>query len=537
MNVPDSPRRSPPSANAWRWVAALILLGGWALRIHALGAKSLWYDELRQVEVAQHPFSEMSNLLIVHAARPLDYVITHFWLAGVGPVDSAPGRAEFWLRFPAALWGLLAVAALLPLARRWLRPVAGRWHAAPAHLAMALLACALLAVDYSQELRPYSLYLLLTVLSFYAFDRAWAARQDRARVWLAAGLLAVAGTLTHFFFAFAVAAQGLFVGAAFALAALRGRRRWGDLLGFGLGAVASMAALFIAARPDHIVLFMRQFFGALAGAPAGGLVSDQGVVVQISEAVNADFFFKGLLPFYGGGGGWALVPFIGLALLGLVVLMRRSPARAGLGALWLLLASALIIIYLQYRQQFFALRYVLLALPIYILFITTGLTWLADWLARRVNGRAGAALLVAGACGLAALQLGQVFHDYGVPKDDWRRVGAFLTANVHPDDTLGAPDVQAFIRFYAPHQPAAIVDSSARGPHEEALANGERFWFVWSDYTLAPVDETRAWVLSLPSVTLQLDPRIKLIFVHPGLTQAQMLAEAQTFIIPPPSLP
>ena len=35
-----------------RALPLLILLAAWALRVHALGAKSLWYDELRQVEVA-----------------------------------------------------------------------------------------------------------------------------------------------------------------------------------------------------------------------------------------------------------------------------------------------------------------------------------------------------------------------------------------------------------------------------------------------------------------------------------------------------
>jgi uncharacterized membrane protein len=513
----------------------LSLLGGWELRLHALGAKSLWYDELRQVEVAQHPLHQIPELLIEHAARPLDYLVTHVWLAGLGPVDASLSRAEFWLRFPAAVWGLLAVAAFLPLARRWLRPLAGRRPAA-AHLALALLAGAPLAVDYSQELRPYALYLLLTVLSFYAFDRAWSGQR---RGWLLAGTILTLGTLTHFFFAMLVAAQALFVALAVAHTVLRRRpaRPWRPLLGFGLGAALSLAALFVAARPAHIVLFAEQFFRALAGLPTAGLVSDTGVVVPVSQTVNLSFLLNGLLPLFGGGAGWALVPFVGLALLGLVSLARRDPARAALAALWLLLAPALVIVYLQYRQQFFALRYILFALPIYLLLIAAGLAALAEWASRRLGPRAGTALLVCGWLLLGGLQLRAVARDYAVPKDDWRRVGAFLTANVRPGDTLGAPDVQAFIRFYAPQQPAAIVDSIARGPHEEALANGERFWFVWSDYTLVPIDATRDWVTGLPSVTLQLDPRIKLIFVHPGRTHAQMLAEAETFIIPPPSLP
>ncbi len=522
----------------------LILLAGWALRLHALGAKSLWYDELRQIEVAERPFSHMGDLLIAHAARPLDYVITHVWLAGIAPVDAAPGRAEFWLRYPAAVWGLLAVAAFLPLARRWLRPLAGRLTQPAALAATALLAVALLAVQYSQELRPYALYLLITILDFYAFDRAWKSgrpRADfRARAWLLVAICAVLGALTHFFFTMLIAAQAVFVALAFLMEGVRAHHwRWPDLLGFGLGALAGLAALFVAARPEHLVLFAEQFLGALAGAPAaGGLVgADTGAVLPLGNALTADFFLVGVLPFFGGGGGWALLPYLALAALGLAAQAKVHRAHAGFGALWLLLAPALVIIYLQYRQQFFALRYILFALPIYLLLIVSGLVVVAAWVARQLHARAGLLTLGIVTAALGLLQLRAVLADYAVPKDDWRRVGAFLTANVRPGDTLGAPDVQAFIRFYAPHQAATVVDANDRGPHEEALANGERFWFVWSDYTLLPIPDTRAWISSLPSVTLQLDPRIKVIYVHPGRTQAEMLAEAESFIVPPPSLP
>jgi hypothetical protein len=110
---------------------------------------------------------------------------------------------------------------------------------------------------------------------------------------------------------------------------------------------------------------------------------------------------------------------------------------------------------------------------------------------------------------LLGFGLAEVRADYSQPMDAWRRVGAFLTANVRPGDRLGAPDVQA---------------------------NGERFWFVWSDYTLLPIDDTRAWASSLTGVTFRLDPRIRVIFVHPGRSQAEMLEEAEEFVIPPPSV-
>jgi mannosyltransferase len=521
----------------------LVLLAGWALRVHALGAKSLWYDELRQIEVAQAPFGQLENLLLQHAARPLDYLITHFILPGAGPGDGPAGRVEFWLRFPAAVWGLLTLAALWPLARRWLdrRAAWGAW---------AMFAAAPLAVQYSQELRPYALYLLLSVLSFYHLDCALGLgrRPQRAPLanWAAFALITAAGTLTHFFYVFLLFAQAVFVGGLFVVEWLRSRRWAGrrrrvsgrGLLAFTAGAVAGVGALFVGFDPTHAISYVVDFLGALIGVPVtGGLVSDTGIAVQVRDTLNADFFFRGVLPFWGGGEGPALLAFGALVLLGLVVLARHDRSRLAQALLWLLMAPGLVIIYLQYRQQFFALRYILYALPIYVMLAAAGLSGLSGAVGKRWRRAAGMAVYGGGLALLLVFQLQRVVFNYGISKDDWRRVGEFLTLNTRPGDTLGAPDVQAFIRFYAPRQPAVIVDANDLGPHQEALANGERFWFVVSTYTLDPMGETQAWAESLPGVTFQLDPVIKVIFVDPNATQAQTLAEAQRFVVPPPSVP
>jgi uncharacterized membrane protein len=500
------------------------LLGAFALRVHALGAKSLWYDELRQVEVAQLPITQLQPLLLAHAARPLDYVLTHFWLLG--------GHQEFWLRFPALLWSTLAVAAAFALGRLLLG------HRA-ALAATALLAASALGVEYAQELRPYALYLLIALLSFYCLERAlaWPGRRGRrdGAAWAGFAAASALGTLTHFFYAFLLAAQ-----TAYGAGALLVRRptRWRELAALAAASALGFGALAVAAKPVQLVGFAQSFLRALGMAPAAGaLVSTTGAPVAVTEVVNADFFLKGLLPPMGGGPGpAALLLFNGLALAGLILLAVWSGRRLALVLIWLALAPGLIIVYLQYRQQFFALRYILFALPIYLMLIAYAVARLwprppGQWAGLR---RAASAGLLAS---LLLLELGQVWEGYRTPKDDWRRVGQFLTANTRPGDTLGAPDVQAFIRFYAPSQTAAIVDANDLGPHQEALANGERFWFVWSEYTLLPVDETRQWALKLPGVTFELDPRIKVIFVHPGLSQAEMLREAQSFTVPPPSIP
>ncbi|MEP7357038.1 MAG: hypothetical protein ABI847_07350, partial [Anaerolineales bacterium] len=311
------------------------------------------------------------------------------------------------------------------------------------------------------------------------------------------------------------------------------------LLAFAACGLAAVAALFVDYRPNWLAFWAGRFLGAVVAAPtAGGLVSDAGATLTGATARPAEFLLRGVLPFFGGGEGPALVLFLGLAALGLAWLAWRDRARFALAALWVAVGPALVIIYLIYREQFFALRYILYALPIYLILVAAGLAMLARAAGRLVS-RPWAPRLVAGLL-LALLvffQWQRVAFYYAQPKADYRRVGQFLTLNTRPGDMLGAPDVQAFIRFYAPHQAAQIVDANDLGPHQQALANGERFWFLVSDYTLTPVGETREWALGLTGVTLQLDPDLKLIFVHPGLTQSQMLAEAAAFQIPPATNP
>ncbi len=505
----DTPGRNPPA----HWMGlTLILLAAFALRVHALGAKSLWYDELRQVEVARQPLADLPAALVPHSGRPLDYVITHLMLAA--------GQQEFWLRFPAVLWGVLSVALMFALARRWV----GRGAAL---VVTALMGAAPIAVQYSQEMRPYALYLLFTLLSFWSLERALGPRPGGGSPWLVFALASVGGTLTHFFYTFVLTAQVIFVAGLFIFR----RVRWPQLARFGGSAMAGYAALLVAANPFTLAVFAQRYLGVLVTLPVSGLATETGVRVTNPDTLTANFLLRGLLPQYGGGAGAALVLFVGLALIGLLALAFENRQQLALFAMWLMLAPALVLIYLQYRQQFFAIRYLLFVLPAYLLLVVHGLWALGQWRPLRQ------VIVLGGLVALLAFDLNQAALNYHEPKDDWRRVGAFLTANARPGDAVAAPDVQFFIRFYARGQPGTIIDANDLGPHQQALEDYDRFWFVWSEYTLLPVDEVRQWVNHLPSVTLQLDPKIKIVYIHPGRTQAEMLAEAQQFVIPAPSVP
>ncbi|WP_298437703.1 hypothetical protein [Ottowia sp.] len=148
----------------------LVLLGGW-LRLHDLGAKSLWADELFSVSVAHdHPFVPDNGQPVFERLRILDVTLGQSFLTAKGADQSPPlfelldkasiallGLNEFSARFPSALAGCLLLAWL---GWRWARAADGTERAV---FGWALLLCALdpVLVRYAQEARVYSTGTLL----------------------------------------------------------------------------------------------------------------------------------------------------------------------------------------------------------------------------------------------------------------------------------------------------------------------------------------------------------------------------------------
>jgi len=141
---------------------ALITLLALALRLWALGSRALLPDEGSSLYFSQLP---LSLLLWAHCdPHPPGYYLL---LRGV----TVLGQSESWLRLPSALAGALAVPLTWAVGRAAMRPTAApgqRWPDQAALLAAALVACAPLAIWYSQEARPYALLALFSLALVWA---------------------------------------------------------------------------------------------------------------------------------------------------------------------------------------------------------------------------------------------------------------------------------------------------------------------------------------------------------------------------------
>jgi len=187
------------------------IMAGFAIRLHRLGAESLWYDETVSAYLASQSIPD----LIAHTARdihpPAYYILLHVWRALTDP--SIVSGFEYLLSFPSLWFGVLSFGLLVPLARM----LVGEQAAAPA---LWLAAISPFLVWYSQEVRMYTvaaalgLICLLAAIKFFAPPDLGSAEQRHVTRsswrWLSLYILSAAASIyTLYYAAFALIAINL----------------------------------------------------------------------------------------------------------------------------------------------------------------------------------------------------------------------------------------------------------------------------------------------------------------------------------------
>ena len=184
----------------------VVLLLGWALRVHALETRSLWADEGWTLVLTQGPsLADVTRTLAADQHPPLYFAVFRVW-------RSLTGESEFALRFFSVLISIIGVAAIYQFGRSLFHPLAGL-------LAALLLALADNHIDLAQEARHYSLLATLATVSSVFYVRWWRAPSRAGRIGYVLATLAM--LYTHYLGAFVLLVQGVH----FVLFA-RGRRRW-----------------------------------------------------------------------------------------------------------------------------------------------------------------------------------------------------------------------------------------------------------------------------------------------------------------------
>jgi mannosyltransferase len=228
----------------WLIAALVILLIAAAVRLHLLGAQSLWNDEGSTYEQATRSFSAIAANA-AHDIHPPGY----YWLMAVW--RTLTGSSEFSLRALSAFASVLTVALTYALGKRLYHPGAG-WVAA------IIVALNTFSIYYSQEARMYALLALWSVASLWTFVSLVQAspchrwRAMRASPGVALALLNAAGLYTHYAYPAVMAAQGLLFLIALVSDLLIQRRTASD----GLQSSLRLLGMYVAANLLTILLFL-----------------------------------------------------------------------------------------------------------------------------------------------------------------------------------------------------------------------------------------------------------------------------------------
>ncbi len=184
-----------------RWLAIVIILAGFALRLHGLSSQAIWWDEARNIVVASRPLREIpaSGELDIHP--PLYFFLLHLWmrlggwhspctaitLDESGMPDDQP--FAFFLRFLSLFFGVLS----LPLCYRLGVELGGQALALVATVAFSL------APFWTFEARQIRMYTAMLAFLLASGIALWkGTREEKAWQFGAFGVIAALSLLTHY---------------------------------------------------------------------------------------------------------------------------------------------------------------------------------------------------------------------------------------------------------------------------------------------------------------------------------------------------
>ncbi len=439
-------------------ITLLILLAA-ALRLHLLGAQSLWNDEGSSYVQAIRPFAEIA----ANAARDIHPPGYYYLLAGWRLLT---GTSEFALRSLSVFASVLSIAFAYALGRRLYGTVA-------AITAALLITLNTFNIYYAQEARMYALLALWSAASFWALAGFF---QHKTWRWaLALALFNAAGLWTQYAYPFVMLAQGGVAVIYLIPALLPLSTQWRG--GRGVRSEARVLALYVAANLLTILLYLPWLPTAIQQVTNWPNTGD---ATPLGIAINTVFQW---LTFGSTSPGAALaIPGL-LALFGLLILTRKTLWQMLIPPLWVIVPGGLFLALGMFRPD-----NVKLLLPAQIglaLWLGRGV-WVL-WTLKLNYGRQRdfaarlalivppvTAILSVAWLGLIAVDgIAPLYADPAFQRADYRAIVQTITANLRPDDAiiLDAPNqAEAFDYYYHADAPVYPLPAGLGGDDDATAA-------------------------------------------------------------------
>jgi mannosyltransferase len=362
------------------------------IRLHALAAKTFWFDEGVSIGIARLDWYNFGRILWRREANmSLYYLLLRVWLH--------LGQSEAFVRALSVIIALVTVPAVYFLGRRLFDSRTGM-------IAAILLAVNAYHVRYSQEARGYSLMVLLCVGSSLYFLKVLERPSRRNRILYI--LVSAAAVYAHFYSGLLILAQWLallFLDQKSIPQGMKKDWRWIALL-------VSPIAVFVATTGA----------GPLRWIQRPGLKNLWTLGVRLC----------------GNDGAILLVAYVIACLAAVVPLLAHDQTRMRVSwetwryrflLMWLLF-PVLSVLALSQARPLFLPRYFILCLPALLLLAAAGLSRLRNQWIMAFATLVVVALSIQG----TASYYRQDFED--TDRENWRGASQYILANAQPGDAI-----------------------------------------------------------------------------------------------------
>ncbi len=442
----------------------IVLLLAFALRLYRLADSNVWWDEGWSVWLGRLPLGQIAYLTALDEHPPL-----HYWL--LAGWNRLAGETAFAVRFSTVALAVALVALIYRLGKRIAGPTVGL-------TAAFLVTISRFHVQWSQEIKMYTLATLLTLASLYCLIRVLDAQHPRW--WIGYILTTALAIYSHYLSLTIIAGQNLFV-ILWALISRHTREAESPLHSLPLlpwiSAQIAVGMIFFpwflyTLRPEHLTWQSAPRF-------------DLGLFLRVWSTVLAlgipTHIERYTIP---------TIAILALSACGLLPLLKREQPtnRRNSLLLWCALLTPPLLTYLLSLPEATSLyaakveaRYFLVSLPIFLLLLSWGL---------RELGRRSPLLALTGFTFVTATSAVSLAGYYGQRHlgDDFQSLAATLNAHVQPGDVvLLHTDAEWPTFAYYYHQPVPwkgvpngrkIIPSEARRIVDPLLVGHRAIWLV-----------------------------------------------------------
>ncbi len=385
-----------------RLILGLLMLAVLGVSLFFLSKQSLRLDEAQSIWQASHTAQGVLHTIAEDVTLPLYPLLLHFWIFMFG--DGVGMLRLMSLLFFLATIPAIYFLGLLAYDRR-----------------VGLAAAAFTAVSpflnwYGNEIRTYSLMVLLAVLNHFYFLSVYkrsraASGAKQAAWWLGYALTGLLGVYTHYLFWFLLLSQALFF--------LFYRRRFpaGTFWGLALTAIALLAAL--APWAYYVFVLIKQISNSEPMLLRPHLIDLFNVFSQFLFGFQDDHLNTLIIAL------WPLA--VVMAFLSLRKKIKIPPESVYFFIATFFPILAIFALSVTVRPIFLS-RYLIFSVPSLYLF----LIWLISTYPKFLKHAAEWAVIA----GMAIMLAVQIYKPDTPVKEDYRGVSAYLSQNTNPQDIV-----------------------------------------------------------------------------------------------------